>query len=146
MAAFFLGKSRFPQPELIAEDLPVVDRIREALKNLPGGMDKAHGGEAELIALASREQKTTGARQVLLSNDGGASVVAALYQIPTRHAADVLAEFACADPELSPAECMTLFTSACEVSAPPTVARPADASAFACSSADGVCTPCDNAG
>ncbi|MET9250273.1 hypothetical protein [Nonomuraea sp. NPDC003709] len=145
VAAFFLGKSRFPQPELSTEDLPTVERIMEALKNLPGGMNKTHGGEAELIALAAREQKATGTRQVLLSNDGGASVVAARYQIPTRHAADVLAEFACADPGLSPTECTALFRSACEISAPPVVSRPADDSAFTCSHANGLCGPCDNA-
>lgn len=145
VATFFLGKSRFPQPELIMEDLPVVDQIREALKNLPGGMNKAHGGEAELIALAARQQNETGTRQVLLSNDGGASVVALQHQIPTRHAADVLAEFACADPGLTPAVCAALFKTACEISAPPAVARPADDSAFTCGYANSLCTPCDKA-
>jgi hypothetical protein len=141
--ALFLGGGTFPKPELNNADLPLVDQIITALKNLPGGKGKAHGGEAELIALAVREQRNTSERQVLLANDGGASIVAALHHVPTRHAADVLAEFACADPELSAARCLELFTESCFVSAPPTSCWPEDDTAFRCRRSESTCAPCD---
>jgi hypothetical protein len=141
--ALFLGSGVFPQPELVHEDLSLVDEVRTALKNFPGGKDKAHGGEAELIALAVRLQRESGKRQVLLSNDGGASVVAARHHVPTRHAAEVLAELACTNVDLSAARCMKLFTESCEVSAPPASCRPLNDSAFKCSRSENVCPPCE---
>lgn len=141
--ALFLGSGTFPKLELTDADLPLVDRVITALKNLPGGKGKAHGGEAVLIALAVRHKRATGERQVLLSNDGGASVVAALHDVPTRHAGDVLAELACADTKLAPARCLKLFIASCLVSTPPASCRPADDSAFRCSRSGSACTPCD---
>ncbi len=143
--ALFLGDGTFPRPELTAADLPLVDKIILSLKNFPGGRGKAHGGEAELIALAVQQQ-ATGRRQVLLANDGGASIVAALHNIPTRHGADLLAELACADPELPAARCLDLFKESCLVSAPPASCRPADDSVFRCSRSGSRCAPCDALG
>lgn len=141
--ALFLGSGVFPQPELVHEDLSLVDEVRTALKNFPGGRDKAHGGEAELIALAVRLKREAGKRQVLLSNDGGASVVAALHHVPTRHAGEVLAELGCANVDLSAARCMKLFTESCEISAPPASCRPVNDAAFRCSRSESGCPPCE---
>jgi hypothetical protein len=49
LTALFLGNGMFPKPELTDMDLPLVDQLITTLKNLPGGHNTAHAGEAELI-------------------------------------------------------------------------------------------------
>lgn len=142
--ALFIGHSAFPKPELKDEDMPLVERIRVALKGLPGAIGKSHGGEAVMIALAVRSGRESHARQVLLANDGGASVVAAAHGIATRHAADVFAEMACADPTLDADLCFENFKSACAISSPPASCTPNDRSYFACRKEGDSCRPCDS--
>lgn len=141
--AMFLGETRFRQPELEEEDIPLVDDLRAALSKTPGGLGKAHGGEATLIALAVRMKKSSGKRQVLLSNDGGASAVAALHQIPTRHAADVLCEIACSDSTITAQRCWEIFSKTRDISCPPRACHPANSSTFECKISSGTCAPCD---
>jgi hypothetical protein len=141
--AFFIGDGVFPQPELTPNDIPLLDEILDALRNLPGGKGKGHSGEAELIALAVREARQTATRQVLLANDGGASVVAARYKVPSRHAADVLAEFSCGAHGVTPRRCLQIFQEACDISAPPAHCLPKDESFFVCIKSESGCSQCD---
>jgi hypothetical protein len=143
VGALFLGQRTIPAPELRDDDLMIVDNVVAELRAFPGGKDKKHGGEAVLIVLATRAARESGRRQVLLSNDGGASVVADHNGVPTRHAADVLAEFACADPELPAQRCLKLFRESCAVSAPPKSCRPRTADFFECKRSGGGCEECD---
>jgi len=96
------------------------------------------GGEDPLIA-GTRDQD----RHIILSNDGGASIVAARHGIPTRHIGDVLAEFACADPELPAEACQQAFNTAIRISAPPVRVRPAGIQSFTCAGTAAGCPRCD---
>ena len=93
----------------------------KALSEVPG---KRHSGEAELIVLAEKQAALGQGKHILLSNDGGASIVAGQHGISTRHIGDILAEFACADPDLAAEACMRAFNVAIRISAPP-VPQPA---------------------
>ena len=141
--ALFVGERRFPAPELEDTDMSFVEAITTALRKFPGGEGKKHGGEAVVIALAVKERNARGTRQLLLANDAGASVVAANNGIATRHAADVLAEMACADHSLTPERCLSAFQDACEFSAPPRDCRPSATDAFRCRRASEACALCD---
>ena len=99
----------------------------KALSEVPG---KRHSGEAELIVLAEKQAALGQGKHILLSNDGGASIVAGQHGISTRHIGDILAEFACADPELAAEACMRAFNVAIRISAPPFSSRPTSVQAF----------------
>ncbi len=116
--AFLIGPGVWPVVELSMADLTDVDTVREQLRALSDDPGRKHGGEAEIIVLASRAAASDGNRHVLLANDGPASVVAHRRGIPTRHIGDVLAEFACADPELSADQCLAACLLAMTVSKP----------------------------
>jgi hypothetical protein len=130
--------------ELTETDLPNVDLIREQLKGLSGDASKKHGGEAAVIVLSSRFKIETGKRQIFLSNDGAASVVARQHGIPTRHAGDVIAEISCADSSLGADECLSIFRDSLAISSPPAHCRPTTKDAFECDgNEDNSCPKCD---
>jgi len=143
--AILLGTRALPLVELCAEDLADVEKVTEQLKALSDIGGKSHGGEAEIIVLAARAANRDKTTQVLLANDGGASVIAHRYGVPTRHIGDLLAEFACSDPDLTPESCLAAFNAAIRVSAPPVHSRPAGIEGFTCSGTATGCVPCEDA-
>jgi len=143
--AILLGPRALPLFELCAEDLAVVEKVTEQLKALSDIGGKSHGGEAEIIVLAARAARSDKSTQVLLSNDGGASVIAHRYEIPTRHIGDLLAEFSCSDPDLAPESCIAAFNAAIQISAPPVCSRPTGIEGFTCSGTAAGCVPCEDA-
>ena len=128
-------------PEI--EDLPAVNNVTEQLKALVETSSKAHGGEAMIIVLAAKQAARDQKQHVLLSNDGGASIIADRYGIRTRHMGDVLAEFGCADPNLTPEDWLRSFGIAVRVSAPPARVRPTSSQAFTCVRRMTGCVECD---
>lgn len=139
-----LGVRSLPVARLRDEDLEEVAQVTEQLRALSDDKDKKHGGEAQIIVLAARAASEQEGRHVLLTNDGGASVVAHQHGIPARHAADVIAELACADTGLTPEMCLASFRASVPISAPPAHCRPTDTAAFACRGTSSGCTACDN--
>lgn len=104
-----------------------------------------HAGEAAVIVACVRASAAGRDPQLMLANDGHASHVAARHNILTRHAADVIAEFACADQSLDPAELLDDFQFACGASKPPDDCCPADAEAFTCARGADGCPLCPGA-
>jgi hypothetical protein len=135
------GRLNVAEPDL--PDLPEIENVALQLKSLSEATDKRHGGEAEIIVLAAKHARLQRNRQVLLTNDGGASVVANQHGIPSRHFGDILAEFACADRAVDAANWLSTFVSALRVSAPPVHCRPTDAENFACFADASGCASCD---
>jgi hypothetical protein len=124
-------------------DLQFIEIITQQLKGFSDVPRKGHGGEAEIIALASGLARQDGRKHVLLTNDGGASVIAGRHGISSRHIGDVLVEFACADPALDPAVCLRAFQAAVLLSAPPVQCRQSSAADFACARLAAACAACD---
>lgn len=127
------------------EDMDEIQKVCTQLKALPGASDepRKHLGEAEAIVLA-RKSALRGQRQILLANDAGASVVAKAHGIASRHAADVIAELACADAALRPEGCLRRFRVGDSVSRVPRACRPSGPEAFACARTDTrTCATCD---
>ncbi|MDP9164586.1 MAG: hypothetical protein M3O32_00695 [Actinomycetota bacterium] len=124
----------------------VADEVLAALRAAPQGDDDPsfrHGGEAAVIMACFKAQKA-GGRHIMLANDGPASKVAALHGVLTRHAADVIAEFACADRTLDADSLKDDFEYACKASKPPADCIPAGPGHFTCRRADdGTCVRCD---
>lgn len=139
-----LGARSLPVVRLREQDLEEVAHVTEQLRALSDDKNKKHGGEAQIIVLAARTASEQGCRQVLLTNDGGASVVAHQHGIPARHAADVIAELACADASLTPEMCLAVFRASVPISAPPAHCRPTDAAAFTCRATSSGCAACDS--
>ena len=138
-----IGESALPVTELGDEDLAAAASVTEQLKALSEVPGKRHGGEAELIVLAEKLAVLGRGKHVLLSNDGGASIVAGQHGISTRHIGDVLAEFACADPDLAAEACMRAFDVAIRISAPPVRSQPTSVQAFTCTRTATGCDQCD---
>jgi hypothetical protein len=143
--SLLVGERALPLAEPSEEDLAEIARVAEQLRALTDAGGKSHGGEAEIIVLAVHEAARCGTEQILLSNDGGASVVADRYGIRARHVGDVLAEFACADSDLAPEMCLTAFQAAMRVSAPPAHCRQETADGFRCTASPSGCAACDGA-
>jgi hypothetical protein len=137
-----LGDGSFPKVDISTEDLPDVARITSQLKAVSREATKKHGGEAQIIVLA-KKASASGRRQVMLANDGSASIVAAHNGVPTRHAADVLAELSCGDAGLSPEDCLAMMQASFPVSAPPADCRPTASSSFDCYHDDEGCRFCE---
>lgn len=135
------GRS-LPIETLQAADLDAVADVVEELKRL-GDKGKKHGGEAEVIVLAERLSKTSDRVHIVLTNDGGASIVADQHGLIARHTGDVLAEFACADHGLEPESCWQLFEQGAPVSQVPAHCRPRDREAFTCRRTGASCSACD---
>jgi hypothetical protein len=140
---FLLGDGVWLLAEPSMEDLPEIAVVTAQLKALSDDPGRRHGGEAEIIVLAAGAAAADGRKHVLLANDGGASIVAHRYGIATRHIGDVLNEFACADLEFKPDQCLTAYTQAARVSCLPAQVRPSGAEAFMCAKVAGACVACD---
>jgi hypothetical protein len=125
------------------EDLLEVDRIAEQLKAMSEDKTKRHGGEAAIIVVAAKQARAGGRVHILLTNDGGASMVADQYGLPSRHIGDVLAEFACGTPPLAPDACYAAFTAAVRLSAPPARSRQSQVADFTCAMTAAGCANCD---
>ena len=139
VSRLLVGEGALPpqRPEL--GDLPEIERVALQLRALPGAASKpgSHAGEAEIIVLASKAAPPSGPKQVLLANDAGASRVASVHGLPSRHAGDVLAELACADRKLTPAWCLRRFQVGDRVSGVPRSCAPTGPESFACARPDG---------
>ena len=136
-----LGSHPLAKFSVEAEDLALIDKVLNQLKSLSSDAGKRHSGEAEIIAIAVRVRDKSGKPQVILGNDGDASLVAKRHGVYARHAADVLAEFACRDKSLEPSQCYALFTNSCAVTSPPKACWPPNEDAFIC---EGDATKCDS--
>jgi hypothetical protein len=126
-------------------DVADVELVKSQLRAVPGASQdhRAHQGEAELIVLA-RKAAARGTAQLLLANDAGASLVARAHGIPSRHAADVIAELACAEPSLTPQGCFRRFRAGDRVSAVPHGCAPSGPDSFTCSRpTGGACPACE---
>jgi hypothetical protein len=141
--ALLIGERALPVAELADEDLTAVENVTEQLKALSEGTGKRHSGEAELIVLATKQAALDQHKHILLSNDGGASIVAGRHGISTRHIGDILTEFACADVNLAADACLGAFNVAIRVSAPPAHSRPSSVEAFTCARRVTGCAECD---
>jgi hypothetical protein len=141
-----IGENALPVAELGDEDLIAVGNVTEQLKALSEDPRRRHSGEAQLIVLAEKQAALGQNKHILLSNDGGASIVADQHGISTRHIGDVLAEFACADPDLAAETCMQAFDTAIRISAPPVRSRPTSVRAFTCARSAIGCDQCDRTG
>ncbi|MFF2058969.1 hypothetical protein [Rhodococcus qingshengii] len=140
---FLVGSDPLAKFTIKVEDLPLIDQVVNQLKALSSDPDKRHSGEAEIIAVAARVRDKSGKPQIMLGNDGDASLVAKQHGVYARHAADVLAEFACRDKSLEPSRCYALFSTSCAVTSPPKACWPPDEDAFVCIGDDGECRSCD---
>lgn len=144
MRELLLGPAALPITEVAKEDLAEVAKVAAELERLGDpAAPKKHGGEAEVIVLAMRAARTSAHPQVLLTNDGGASVVASGRGLRSRHAGDVLAELACADDELDADTCWQRFSEGTPVSEIALHWRPRGRESFVCSSTDAECGRCD---
>lgn len=141
--ALLIGPDRLLPIGVENEDLTEVARITQQLKALSEDKTKRHGGEAEIIVLASKQARLDGRVHILLTNDGGASVAADQHGLRSRHVGDVLAEFACGTPPLAPVACYTAFTAAVRVSAPPAHCRQSGVADFTCTMTESGCALCD---
>jgi hypothetical protein len=141
--ALLVGPDRFLPIGVGNEDLPEVARIVQQLKAISEDKNKRHGGEAEIIVLAAKQARTGGCVHMLLTNDGGASIVAEQHRLQSRHVGDVLAEFACGTPPLAPEACYTAFTAAVRLSAPPSHSRQSQVEDFTCVMTLSGCADCD---
>ena len=141
-----IGESALPVAELGDEDLTAVGNVTEQLKALSEDPGRRHSGEAQLIVLAEKQAALGESKHILLSNDGGASIVAGEHGISIRHIGDVLAEFACADPDLAAETCMQAFNVAIRISAPPVRSRPTNVQAFTCARSVTGCDQCERIG
>lgn len=140
---FLLGSQPLPKFMVEADDLALIDQVVNQLKALSSDPQKRHSGEAEIIAIAVRVRDKSGKPQVILGNDGDASLVAKQHGIYARHAADVLVEFACRDKSLEPSECYALFTNSCAVTSPPKSCWPPNEDVFVCQEGATECNSCD---
>ncbi len=101
-----------------------------------------HAGEAQSIVIAAGIV-ASGGTSVLLTNDGGASLVAWRQRVSSRHLRDVLAELAC-EEELAEDDLFKAFAEMTEhFATPPTQVCPKDSSAFRCHAHQDRCPACD---
>jgi hypothetical protein len=141
--ALLIGPDALQPVEATMEDLPEIERITQQLKAKSDDKAKGHGGEAEIIALAAKEARRNSKVHLLLTNDGGASIIAHEHGLPSRHIGDMLAEFACDDPQLAPEACRQAFEKALRLSAPPAHSRQSGAADFTCRKNSSGCDHCD---
>lgn len=141
--ALLVGPNRLLSIGVENDDLPEVARITQQLKAISQDRAKRHGGEAEIIVLAAKQARPGGRVHILLTNDGGASIVADGHGLPSRHIGDVLAEFACGTPPRAPDACYSAFTVAVRLSAPPGHSRQSRVEDFTCLMTASGCANCD---
>jgi len=131
-----------PIVELEEDDLAAVDLVMAQLKALEAEPTKRHAGEAQIIVLAEKAARSH-PTQVVLTNDGGASVVAQKHGLRSRHAGDVLAEMACANPDMDAGELWSVFSHCVTFTAPPSHARPTSDQDLRCRRQQDSCPTCD---
>jgi hypothetical protein len=141
--ALLVGPDRLLAVGAEMSDLPEVARIAQQLKAGSEDKTKRHGGEAEIIVLASKQARADGRAHILLTNDGGASMVADQHGLRSRHIGDVLAEFACWTPPLAAASCYAAFIAAVRLSSPPARSRQSRVGDFTCLMTAVGCASCD---
>lgn len=102
-----------------------------------------HAGETESIVIA-KTLTDGGTPTVLLTSDGGASLVAEAMGIPSKHIGHVIRELVCADPRHLTTGLQASFDSITRaVGTPPAASLPDGEAWFECWAADGACAVCD---
>lgn len=139
-ACLITGRKRARSVPLEADDLASFDQIRAQLEALPGEHAGGHKGEASIILKASA--RTGVRRQIMLANDGGASVVASHRGLVTRHIGDILCELVCGE-NLDANDAWVHYRRAERLSAPPAAVRPGGIHAFLCRAESMQCDRCD---
>ncbi|MFG2825640.1 hypothetical protein ACGFX4_40200 [Kitasatospora sp. NPDC048365] len=115
----------------------------EAWNLIDASRAKRHNGEIESILVAVGVIKS-GGTALLLTNDGGASRVAWQHEVSAQNLRHVLAELACADPELDEGDLLVAFEEmTAHFGTLPEGAGPADSSAFRCRARADKCHTCD---
>ncbi|MDM8085131.1 hypothetical protein QUV83_10175 [Cellulomonas cellasea] len=142
--ALLLGPTALQVQRLTDHELPLIEPIKQQLAAMSNtNAKKSHGGEAELIVLASRAANDRpDRRNVLLTNDAAASVVAGRRHLPSRHGGDMLAELACSDASLDCDSCWARFQAGHAISGIPTNARQRGRDDFTCRRTEGECQDC----
>ncbi|MFJ7201119.1 MULTISPECIES: hypothetical protein [unclassified Streptomyces] len=114
-----------------------------AWSSLDADRAKRHHGEMESILVATDIIKD-GGTAIVLTNDGGASLVAWQQGVSARNLRDILAELACANPEMKEEDLLTAFNEmTVHFGTLPADVRPTDSSAFRCRALAGACHACD---
>jgi hypothetical protein len=116
----------------VVRQLHELDVQRHGESNDPSSADK-HMGEASAIVCCLREQRS-GDRVVFVTNDGGASTVAAVHDVDARHFGHVMQELVCAGLFTSD-KAMSTFVAANRVTSVPKSETPRSAQDFACKKA-----------
>ena len=129
-----------------ADSQVLQDDVLLKLRSLPSASPERrsplqHAGEAATIAECS-DEISHGRRVVMLSNDGGARLVAAQYRVPVKDFGDLLKELVCAGLR-SAEEAYEDFIFVAEYTSPPKRRWPTDAEEMQCRSVDGQCLRCD---
>lgn len=131
------------QQQLRELDRAAAERRGTAWRPLDADRAKRHHGEMESILVATDIIKA-GGTAIMLTNDGGASRVAWRQGVSARNLRDVLAELACANPDLKEEDLLAAFNEmTVHFGTLPADVRPTDSSAFRCRALAGVCHACD---
>ncbi|MEU9575400.1 hypothetical protein AB0D62_37320 [Streptomyces massasporeus] len=131
----------------VQQQLRELDRAAErrgaAWRPVDADRAKRHHGEMESILVATDIIKA-GGTAIVLTNDGGASRVAWRQGVSARNLRDILAELACANPDLKEEDLLAAFNEmTVHFGALPIDVRPTDSSAFRCRAFAGACHFCD---
>ncbi|MFJ8614122.1 hypothetical protein ACIRH0_44185 [Streptomyces sp. NPDC093675] len=130
------------QQQLLELDRVVAQRRGEAWRQIDTSRAKRHHGETESILVAA-DVINAGGTAIMLTNDGGASRVAWQQGISARNLRDVLAELACANPDLKEEDLLTAFREmTARFGTLPADVRPTDSSAFRCRALAAGCRAC----
>jgi hypothetical protein len=134
------------QQQLRELDRAAAQRRGERWSPIDANRAKRHDGETESILVAADVIKA-GGTAILLTNDGGASLAAWNQGVSARNLRDILAELACAQPDLKEEDLLTVFTEmTAHFGTLPAAVRPTDSSAFRCRAAlASECPKCDAA-
>ncbi|MFC8703408.1 hypothetical protein ACFUIV_14670 [Streptomyces anulatus] len=131
--------------DVILRKLEMIDaRQGERTGRAPNPFRSApkHTGEAHSIVSALRTLEH-GKTAVLLTNDGGASLVAHNHGITSRHVGHLLAELACPNQAIGADELFAQFdTVTRNFATVPADARPSSSDFFKCSMLNGDCPQC----
>lgn len=129
-------------------DEDLLDRVTAQLRSLPKYGDEPaddhplrHAGEAATIVSCVREARENTAL-VMLTNDGGASLIAATHGVRCRHLCDVLKELVCVGSGLTSIAAANAFARMATVSAPPKDCLPKNDEDFTCHRIGDICERC----
>jgi hypothetical protein len=129
--------------DVVLQQLADIDRANEVTSAADRvKRAKRHAGEAQSIVGAARvlqANQTT----LLLTNDGGASLVAESHNVPARTLAHLLAELVCANPVLNPERVHAdLISMTQSFGTLPADVRPINAQFYTCLAVAGSCERC----